>query len=96
MVHSRRVTVARARPRASSSRAKVLMSARRAEGGGRDRAWRQAVNCRRSSVYASRARPRYPGQEPGEREPLRFGECRLDRGDSDRPYAACQGSRSPT
>jgi hypothetical protein len=48
------VTVARARPLASSSRAKVSMSARRTENSGRDRARHQPVNWRRSSVYASR------------------------------------------
>jgi hypothetical protein len=57
MVHSRRVTVARARPSASSSRANVSMSARRAENSGSDRARHQAVNWRRSTVQASRVRP---------------------------------------
>jgi hypothetical protein len=37
MMHSRRVTVARAWPRASSSRAKVSMSARRTENKGMER-----------------------------------------------------------
>jgi hypothetical protein len=42
--------VARARPRASSSRAKVSMSARRTENSGRDRARHQPANWRRSRV----------------------------------------------
>jgi hypothetical protein len=42
------------RPRASSSRANVSMSARRTENSGRDRARHRPVNCRRSSVFASR------------------------------------------
>src|SRR5450756_1986172 len=64
MVHRRRVTVARARPRASSPRAKVSMSAQRAENRGSERARHQAVNCRRSRVQASRVRPRYPARNP--------------------------------
>jgi hypothetical protein len=50
MVHSRRVTVARARPLASRSRAKPLMSARRTANRLRERAQHQDVNWRRSSV----------------------------------------------
>ena len=50
VVDRRRVTVARAGPRASSSRAKVSMSARRTENSGRDRARHQPVNWRRSRV----------------------------------------------
>src|ERR1700722_16481613 len=64
MVHSRRVTVARAWPRASSSRAKASMSARRTENSGSERARHQPANCRRSRVYASRVRPRYPARNP--------------------------------
>src|SRR5690348_5774595 len=64
MVDSRRVTVARARPRASSSRAKDSMSARRTANKARDRVRHQVVNWRRSSVYASRVRPRYPARNP--------------------------------
>jgi hypothetical protein len=45
-----RVTVARARPSASSSRANVSMSARRTENRGRDRERHQPLNWRRSRV----------------------------------------------
>jgi hypothetical protein len=44
--------------------AKLSMSARRTENSGRDRARHQPVNWRRSSVYASRVRPRYPARKP--------------------------------
>ena len=44
MVHSRRVTVARALPLASSSLAKPSMSARRTANRARDRARHQVVN----------------------------------------------------
>src|SRR5215469_482359 len=64
MVHSRRVTVARARPLASRSRAKDSMSARRTANRCRDRTRHQLVNWRRSSAYASRVRPRYPARNP--------------------------------
>jgi hypothetical protein len=64
MVHSRRVTVARARPRASRSRAKPSMSARRTANRFRDRARHHVVNWRRSRAYASRVRPRYPARNP--------------------------------
>src|SRR5437867_4259232 len=64
MVHSRRVTVARARPLASSSRAKDSISARRTAYKARERGRHQAVNCRRSSAYASLVRPRYPARNP--------------------------------
>src|SRR5216684_2775985 len=64
MVHSRRVTVARARPLASRSRAKPSMSARRTANRFRERTRHQVVNWRRSSVYASRVRPRYPARNP--------------------------------
>src|SRR2546429_8269674 len=64
MVDSLRVTVARARPRASRSRAKDSMSARRTANKDRDRARHQLVNWRRSSAYASRVRPRYPARKP--------------------------------
>src|SRR5215475_638961 len=64
MVHSRRVMVARARPRASRSRAKHSMSARRAWNRRRCRCWHQAVNWRRSSAYASRVKPVYPARNP--------------------------------
>src|SRR5690348_17970554 len=64
MVDSRRVTVARALPRASSSRAKDSMSARRTANKARDRVRHQVVNWRRSSAYASRVRPRYPARNP--------------------------------
>ena len=64
MVHSRRVTVARARPLASRSRAKPSMSARRTANRLRERARHQLVNWRRSSAYASRVRPRYPARNP--------------------------------
>ena len=64
MVHSRRVTVARARPRASRSRAKDSMWARRTANRARERARHQVVNWRRSSVYASLVGPRYPARYP--------------------------------
>ena len=64
MVHSRRVTVARARPRASSSLAKLSMSARRTANSIRERTRHQVVNWRRSSAYASRVSPRYPARNP--------------------------------
>ena len=40
------------------------MSARRTENRGRDRAQHQPANWRRSRVYASRVRPRYPARNP--------------------------------
>src|SRR5580692_6952258 len=64
MVDSRRVTVARARPLASRSRAKLSMSARRTANRLRERARHQVVNWRRSSAYASRVSPRYPARNP--------------------------------
>src|ERR1700750_216654 len=64
MVDSRRVTVARARPFASRSRAKPSISARRTANKDRDRARHHVVNWRRSSAYASRVRPRYPARNP--------------------------------
>src|SRR5215467_188932 len=64
MVHSRRVMVARARPRASRSLAKHSMSARRTANSGRERARHQVVNWRRSSAYASRVSPLYPARKP--------------------------------
>jgi hypothetical protein len=81
MVHSRRVTVARARPLASSSRAKDSIS-----GGGRrarasDRARHQVVNWRRSRAQASRVRPRYPARNPARASRSGVGEGGLDRGE---------------
>src|SRR5262249_50978840 len=64
MVHSRRVTVARARPLASRSRAKLSMSARRTENRLRERTRHQVVNWRRSRAEAWRVRPRYPARNP--------------------------------
>src|SRR5262249_59849416 len=64
MVHSRRVTVGRARPLASRSRAKLSISERRTANRFRERARHQVVNWRRSSAYASRVRPRYPARNP--------------------------------
>src|SRR4029077_17829340 len=64
MLHSRLVTVARARPLTSTSRAKLSMSARRTANRGRERPRHQVVNWRRSSAYASRVRPRYPARYP--------------------------------
>src|SRR5215470_14573602 len=58
MVHSRRVMVARARPRVSRSRAKHSMSARRAWNRLRWCWWHQLAYWRRSSSYASRVRLR--------------------------------------
>src|SRR6266568_684624 len=62
MVDSRWVTVARARPLASSSRAKDSMSGRQTANRLRERARHQVVNWRRSSAYASLVRPRYPAR----------------------------------
>src|ERR1035441_4424244 len=64
MVDSRRVTVARARPLASRSRAKHSISARRTVNGARERARHQVVNWRRARAYASRVSPRYPARTP--------------------------------
>src|SRR5580704_6316964 len=64
MVHSRRVTVARARPLASSSRAKLSISARRTANRFREWTRHQVVNWRRSRAYASHVRPRYPARKP--------------------------------
>ena len=50
MVHSRRVTVARARPRASSSRAKVPMSARRVS---QEQAGRQAAEANMDMIITT-------------------------------------------
>src|SRR5262245_48040737 len=77
MVHSRRVTVARARPLASRSRAKPSMSARRTANNDRERARHQVVNWRRSRAYASLVSPRYPARNPGERETFGIAECWL-------------------
>ena len=60
MVHSHRVTV----PRASRSRAKPSMPARRTATRGRERTRHHLVNWRRSSAQASRVRPRYPARNP--------------------------------
>src|SRR5262249_53936219 len=65
MVHSRRVTVARARPLASRSRAKDSMSARRTANKFRERARHQVVNWRKSSAYSARVSPRYPAGNAG-------------------------------
>src|SRR6516165_8579102 len=64
MVHSRRVTVAPARPRASRSRAKPSMSRRRTANRFSERLRHELVNWRKSSAYASRVRPRYPARNP--------------------------------
>src|SRR5215831_10286766 len=64
MVHSRRVTVARARPLTSSSLAKDSMSARRTANKFREWTRHQVVNWRMSSAYASRVSPRYPARNP--------------------------------
>src|SRR6266567_7165502 len=64
MVDSLRVTVARARPIASSSLAKDSMSARRTANSASERARHQLANWRRSRAYASRVRPRYPARNP--------------------------------
>src|SRR5919204_841220 len=64
MGHSLRLTVARARPLASSSQAKPSMSARRTADNAIDRARHQLANWRRSRAYASLVRPRYPARNP--------------------------------
>src|SRR5215469_12396259 len=56
--------VARARPRASRSRAKHSMSARRTWNRRRWCCWHQPAYWRRSSSYASRVRPLYPAKNP--------------------------------
>ena len=74
MVHSRRVTVARARPRASSSRAKAFdvgaADGEQVQGAGAAPAGELAqVQCVRLACQAAES-----GQEPGEGEPLGIGE----------------------
>src|SRR5215472_16571110 len=64
MVHSRRVIVARARPRLSRSRAKHSMSGRLAWNRRRWCWWHQLAYWRKSSSYASRVRPLYPARNP--------------------------------
>src|ERR1017187_7971265 len=64
MVDSRLVTVARARPLASRSRANPSMSARRTANRATERVRPQVVNWRRSGAYASRVSPRYPARNP--------------------------------
>jgi hypothetical protein len=78
MVHSRRVTVARARPRASSSRAKVSIGA--ADGEQRERAGAApAGELAQVQGICLAGQAAVPGQEPREREPLGIIEHRLDR-----------------
>src|ERR1700745_647024 len=62
MVHSRRVTVARARPLASRARAKDSMSARRTANRFRERARHQVANWRGSRAQAARVGPLYPAR----------------------------------
>src|SRR6266700_4699229 len=64
MVHSRRVTVARARPRASRSRAKPSISARRTANSLTEWLRHHAGNWRRSSAYAALVSPRYSARNP--------------------------------
>jgi len=79
-VHSRRVTVARARPRASSSRAKVDV-------GAADREQRERPGAAPAGELAQVEGAGLAGQaavtrqEPGERESLGISEHRLDRDD---------------
>ena len=56
--------VARARPRASRSRANSSMSARRARNSWIWCCWHQPANWRRSNSYACRVRPLYPARNP--------------------------------
>ncbi len=58
------VAVARARPLASSSLAKLSMSARRTANKASERTRHQVVNWRRSSADASLVRPQYPVRNP--------------------------------
>jgi len=78
MVHSRRVTVARARPRASRSRAKLSMSPRRTANRLRERARHQVVNWRRFWRVCLAGQAAVAGQEPGKRKTLGIGEGGLD------------------
>jgi hypothetical protein len=64
MADSRRVTVARGRPLASRSQAKVSMPARRTANRATERVRHQLVSWRRSRAQASRVRPRYPARNP--------------------------------
>jgi hypothetical protein len=84
MVDSRRVTVALARPIASSSRAKPAMSAmsaRRTANGARDPVRHQLANWAQVQRIGLAGQDAVPGQEPGERDPLGIGERGLDRGE---------------
>src|SRR6266700_6890290 len=83
MVDSRRVTVARARPIASRSRAKPSMSAPIAAGGEQGERPGAAPVRELAQVQGVRlaGQAAVTGQEPGEGESLGIGEGRLDRGE---------------
>jgi hypothetical protein len=83
MVHSRRVMVARARPRASSSRGEAF------DVGAADGEQGKRPGAAPASELAQVQRVRFagqaaaPGQEPGEGEPFGIGEGGLNRGERD-------------
>jgi hypothetical protein len=80
MVDSRRVTVARARPLASSSRAKDSMPGRRTANRLRQRAAPGGELAQVQGVGLA-GQAAVPGQVPGEGEPFGIGEGGLDRGE---------------
>ena len=84
MVQSRRVTVARARPFASRSRAKPSMSARRTENRASDLAAAPAGELTQVQGVRLAGQAAVPGQETGEGEPFSFAEGGLDRGERGR------------
>ena len=69
-MHRRRVTVARARPKASRRRPKASTSARRAPNNRIRWSVHQQTYWRRSRAYASRVSPLVGGQEPRQGELL--------------------------
>src|SRR5947207_11714595 len=81
MVHNRRVTVARARPRASSSRAKLSMSARRTANKASDRGPAPTGELAQVQCVGLTRQAAVPSQEPGKRETFGIGEGGLDRGE---------------
>jgi hypothetical protein len=81
MVDSRRVTVARALPLASSSRAKPSMSARRTAKQGQGPGLAPGGELAQIQHVRLASQAAVPGQEPGEDDPLGISEDRLDRGE---------------
>jgi hypothetical protein len=93
MVHSRRVTVARARPRVFQIPGEAF------DVGAPDREQRQGAGAAPAGELAQVERvglagqAAVRGQEPGEREPFRIGEGRLDR--DERSGWGGSGHRAP-